>query len=209
MGFKSFPDVAEFAEFADALHAHGAEGEQAVKSMLQRVRPNALDAFAAEDLASASHALEGAFHDIDRAVEELKVQNEALASARFDLEESSAIFRDLFERAPFAYVVTTTTAHITFANDAACTLLRRPKNALTHKPLSAFVPLDEREAFRQALARSCTSPAVATWPLSLMPTAAGTSIRCRVHVGVVESRTPGAPTLLYWNIAAETDEDLF
>jgi len=212
MGFKSFPDVAEFAEFAeiaDGRHAHGAESEQAVRTMLQRVRPNALERFGADDLATASQVLEGTFHDIDRAVEELRVQNEALTAARFDLEKSSAIFLALFERAPFAYLVTTTAAQITFANEAACRLLRRPKNALVKKPLACFVPLEEREAFREALARSCTSPAVATWPVSLIPTRADTSIRCRVHVGVMEDRSPGAPTLLYWNIMEETDEDLF
>jgi len=209
MGFKTFPDVADFAEFAEALHAHGAESEQAVKTMIRRVQRDASDGSGAEDLATASQVLEGTFHDIDRAVEELRVQNEALAAARFDLEESSAIFRDLFERAPFAYLVTTTTAHITFANDAACTLLRRSKNALAKKPLASFIPLAEREAFREALARSCTSPVVATWPISLVPTDADTSVRCRVHVGAIEGRSPGTPTLLYWNIAEETDEDLF
>ena len=44
------------------------------------------------------------------------MQNEALSAARFDLEQSSALFLDLFERAPFAYLVTTKEAHITFAN---------------------------------------------------------------------------------------------
>ena len=205
MGLKSFPDIAEFAEFADALHAHGAESEQAVTLMLQRVRPNALDGWAADDFAAASQILEGAFHDLDRAVEELKVQNEALVAARFELEESSAVFRDLFERAPFANLVTTTAGHIAFANDAAGRLLRRSKNALVKKPLACFVPLGERDLFREALARSCTSPAVATWPISLMPTKADASIRCRVHVGVMD----GHSSLLYWTIVEETDEDLF
>lgn len=36
MGFKPFPDVAEFAEFGDELHEHGTKSEQVVKLVLQR-----------------------------------------------------------------------------------------------------------------------------------------------------------------------------
>jgi len=209
MGSKPFPDVAEFAEFADELHEHGAESEQAVKLMLQRALENQPNGFAADDLATASRVFDDTFHDIDRAVEALRVQNEALFAARVGLEESSAVFRDLFERAPFAYLVTTTEAHITFANDAACRLLNRSKNALVRKPLACFVRLDEREAFRGALARSCASPVVSTWSISLVPTNGRTPVRCRVQLGVIEGRSAGAPSLLYWTIAEETDEDLF
>lgn len=208
MGFKSMPDLGDFAEFADALSGQRVQRERVVRLALRPSEANANGDSAVANLSDVEVALEGTFRDLDRAVEELRVQNEALFNARCEMEESTTIFRDLFERAPFPYVVTTTATQITYANAATCTFLRRAKNALVRKPLTCFVPLGEREAFREAVLRSCTGGGVASWPVSLVPTGAK-AIRCRVQVGLVEARNPGTAPALYWNIAEEHDEDLF
>src|SRR5688500_16014328 len=139
--YNLMPDIEEFAAFADQLDGNREQSEQVVRLALSRVTATERRRRTVLALNAAAAAVDGTFADLDRAVEELRVQNEALLHARVEVEESSAIYRDFFERAPFAYVITNTATHITYANDAACTLFRRPKNALVRKPLACFVPL--------------------------------------------------------------------
>src|SRR5688500_12859586 len=207
--YNLMPDIEEFAAFADQLDGNREQSEQVVRLALSRVTATERRRRTVLALNAAAAAVDGTFADLDRAVEELRVQNEALLHARVEVEESSAIYRDFFERAPFAYVITNTATHITYANDAACTLFRRPKNALVRKPLACFVPLRERDIFREAVLRSCTTAGVTSWPIGLVPTGASQVVMCRVQVGLVEGRNPGAPPALYWYIAEESDEDLF
>ena len=203
------PDIGDFADFADRLSGSRAHSERVVRLALSRVSGTEQQWDTLADVSDAAAAVDGTFADLDRAVEELRVQNEALITARVEVEESSAIYRDFFERAPFAYVVTTTATHITYANDAACTLFRRSKNALVRKPLACFVPLGERNTFREAVLRCCVNVGMTSWPIPLILAGAPHAVMCRVQVGLVEGRSPGAPPSLYWNIAEETDEDLF
>jgi PAS domain-containing protein len=156
-----------------------------------------------------SRALDGTLGDLDRAAEELRVQNEALFSARLELEGSSAVFRDLFELAPCAYVVTDSDTGIIYANDAACTLLQRPKNALAGKPLICFVPLEHRASFRAAVVRSNLSTAVTSWSAVLFPSGAPAKLACRMRVRPATAPGMQKPRTLYWNITEEIDEDLF
>jgi hypothetical protein len=107
---------------------------------------------------------------------------------------SSSIFGDYFERAPFAYFVTTTATHITYANSATCTLCRRSKNALVRKPAGVFHYAGEARGISVKW-RGAAAPVngVATWPVALLPIGTRDVIRCRVRVGFVEGRSPRAP----------------
>src|SRR5689334_20139009 len=181
MSFEPSPALSDFAEFAAALRGQREEHERIVRLALRRVGHTTPDA-AQDDLQDVSRALESTLGDLDRAAEELCVQNEALFAARVELEGASAMFRDLFELAPSAYVVTREDTQIMYANEAACALLQRTKNALAGKPLIAYVPLEERSAFRSAVVRTNESDAVSEWHATLLPSGTSTSITCRMRI---------------------------
>src|SRR5215207_7283872 len=105
MSAESTPDFGEFAAFAETLRGQRVHSARVVRRALRQAGkryPNEIN----EELNSVSQAFDGTLSDLDRAAEELRVQNEALFTARLELEGSSALFRDLFEFAPCAYVVT-------------------------------------------------------------------------------------------------------
>jgi PAS domain-containing protein len=202
------PDFGEFAEFAEALRGQRVQTARVVRRALRRASKRYPDAIGHE-LNDVYRALDGTLGDLDRAAEELRVQNEALFSAKLELEGSSAVFRDLFEFAPCAYVVTDPDTAIIYANNAASTLLRRPKNALVGKPLICFVPLEDRSLFRAAVVRSNLSSEVTSWPAVLLPSGAPAKIVCRMRVRPATAPGTQQPRALYWNITEEIDEDLF
>jgi PAS domain S-box-containing protein len=202
------PDFGEFAEFAEALRGQRLRTARVVRRALRRAGQRYPDALS-EELNEVSQALDGTLGELDRAAEELRVQNEALFSARLELEGSSAVFRDLFESAPCAYLVTDSDTSIVYANDAACRLLQRPKNALAGKPLICFVPLEDRSAFRAAVARTNLSREVTSWPAVLFPSGASAKLTCRMRVRPATAPGLQKPRALYWNITEEIDEDLF
>jgi PAS domain-containing protein len=128
-----------------------------------------------------------------------------------ELEGTSALFRDFFELAPSAYLVTGTDARfrILYANQAACTLLDARKNALAGKHFICFVPPEDRDTFRSAVLRNTSPGAISEWPATLVPSDAAAKISCRMRVRAVSAAGASTSRALYWNITEETDEDLF
>jgi len=208
MSTDSSPDVSQFAEYADDVRGKSVRSERIVRRALARVERR-YPAGLGSDLADVSREINDTFRTLDSVTEELRVQNEALFAARYDLEGTSALFRELFELAPTAYLVTNAEARIAYANDAACALLRCPKNALVGKPLACFVSLEQRGTFRKALLRVCETRAVSTWPVDLFPRGATRTLECRMRVRPVAASGSQLRLALYWNITEETDEDLF
>ena len=208
MQIKPAPDISQFAEFADEIRDKRVHSEQIVRQALDRAGRR-VPAEAKDDLTDLSREIDGTFHILDSAAEELLVQNEALFAARTELEGTSAVFRDLFEFAPVAYLVTDFDARILYANGAACTLLRCPKNYLVRKPLTCFVPLKERMVFRTSILRAREANALSTWPAALSPRGATELVNCRMRVRPASASEAQVPLALYWNITEETDEDLF
>ena len=204
----SLPEMSEFAAFADALGGQRALSEPVVRQALARMGVRHFDDIG-DDLTSVSHEIGDTYQFLDNAVEEIRVQNEALFAARVELDAASALFRDLFELAPTPYVATDADTHIIFANEAACTLFRCSKNVLLGKPLDCFIALDERQAFRSAVLRTRQGDAVCTWPTALTPRGAGGLVYCRMRVRPASASGTQPPLALYWNITEETDEDLF
>jgi PAS domain S-box-containing protein len=86
------------------------------------------------------------------AEEELRAQNEELLASREMLEEERLRYRELFDFAPDAYLVTNPGGRITDANRAAVTLFRVPLQFLIGKPLVTLVVDEARPAFREILA---------------------------------------------------------
>lgn len=201
-------DLGEFAEYADTLRGQRAENEKLVRHALRRVGDRYPARFL-DEVRDITRAIDGTLRELDRAAEELRVQNEALLAARVDLEGTSLLFRDLFELAPSAYLVTTPDTRILYANRDACELLARHKNALAGKPLICFVPLEDRSGFRSAVLRSASPGAISEWPATMVPSGAAANIKCRVRIRAVSAQGARISRALFWNIMEETDEDLF
>src|SRR3954464_4423584 len=77
--------------------------------------------------------------ELSVAEEELRVQQELLDQSRITLEHERARYRELFEQAPVAYVITDAEGLIETANSAASSALRIRPNNLVGKPLAVFV----------------------------------------------------------------------
>jgi PAS domain-containing protein len=200
------PGASTFAEFAEAIDEYRVRTATVVRNALDRIAGQATSGD--PDIANVSREIEGTFRTLDGAAEEIRVQNESLFAASLAVEGMAAVFRDLFELAPVAYVATNLEARVIYANEAACNLLRVPKNALSGKPLACFIPVAERAAFRSNVLRACEASGVTSWPAALVPRGAP-RFECRLRVR--SASASGGPTarLLYWNITEETDEDLF
>ena len=196
--------ASDFAEFTDDLHARRSAVSAGAPGALA-----ALDASVAPTqrplLEQTSRLLDDAVNALVDAEDELRSQNEALFAASTELEASAAVYREFFDAAPAAYFVTTPDARVTHANRAASVLLRRATNALVGKPLACFVALDERSAFRTALARTCDSRLVEEWPIRLTPLGAE-PVECRVRTSATRTRA-GAVVALSWIIVDTIDDD--
>jgi PAS domain S-box-containing protein len=82
------------------------------------------------------------------AQEELHHQNEELVAAHEMAEQERLRYRELFDLAPDAYLVTDQEGIIQEANSAALTLLNVPVEFVIGKPLAALVHSEDRKAFR-------------------------------------------------------------
>jgi len=110
-----------------------------------------------------------ASEELQVAAEELVSKTEELLSIRVQREAERQRYQDLFEFLPNAYLVTDEQGQIQEANRAAATLLNVSQPFLAGKPLSLFVPEQERRAFRFKLSRLEQSDWVQEWTVCLQP----------------------------------------
>ncbi len=122
------------------------------------------------------HLVTECFDELNTALEELQVvtedlrqQNEELEAARQVLEAERQRYRELFEFAPDAYLVTDTEGVIQEANHAAATLLNVWQHFLVGKPLVVFVAKIERWFFHSELTRLYQVDRVKDWEVRLAP----------------------------------------
>ncbi len=120
-------------------------------------------------LAQAFEELRTALEELRVAEEELRQQNEQLVVARHNIEIERLRYQELFEFAPDGYLVTDTYGKILEANRAAATVLNISKNYLIGKPLSSFIPEEERYAFRTQLTRLHEIEGIQEWEIRLQP----------------------------------------
>ncbi len=88
---------------------------------------------------------------------ELEMQNEALA-ARLEVEESCALYTDLYELAPVAYFTLRPDGSIRQMNFAGATLIGLPPGRLKGQRLGAFVAQQSLPAFNEFLAQVFGNP---------------------------------------------------
>ena len=83
--------------------------------------------------------------------EELRQQNEELLQAHLELDEERRRYRELFEFAPDAYLVTSLAGIILEANQPASRLLGIPSSYLPGKALATYIASEDRPRFRALL----------------------------------------------------------
>ncbi len=93
--------------------------------------------------------LSTALEDLKTTSEELRLQNEALISARVTLELERQKYRELFEFAPDGYLITNCGGTIKHSNQAASLMLGVASTRLIGKPLTVYIsPSDHSDFFR-------------------------------------------------------------
>lgn len=139
-----------------------------------------------------------ALEELNVAEEELRRQNESLAVARSVLEEERQRYRELFQYAPDAYLVTDVHGKIYEVNQAAERLFNLPVNFLLGKLLTVFVPINDRPEFRSKLRQLYNGDWVQEWETRLQPREVG-EIHAALTVSVVRDAEK-APVTLRWLI---------
>ncbi|HEY8172541.1 MAG TPA: ATP-binding protein [Dehalococcoidia bacterium] len=102
-----------------------------------------------------------------RAEAELRRQNEELLAARSAIDAQRQRYKELFEAAPDAYLVTDLEGAVLEANHAAGELLGIAIPFLVRKPLIVFFRLEDRQEFRHVLTRIMHEGSVKDWRLQL------------------------------------------
>ena len=97
--------------------------------------------------------LNTALAELEATNTELGIQNEALIAATSARDVEIRRYQELFERIPVAYVVTDKWAVIREVNAAAEQLLGASRAMLENKPLTVFLPSDDRREFRDWLSK--------------------------------------------------------
>jgi PAS domain S-box-containing protein len=133
----------------------------ALRRQLDRL-PDRQDATlpALDELAQSLLALRKAHGDISR-------QNEEGAARCQGLGGQLAYYRDLFEHAPHARLLTDLSGAIQAANAPASILLQAPRDELNGQRLADFLPEQEREALSGHLARLQAGEALLGWEVYL------------------------------------------
>src|SRR5581483_10745987 len=103
--------------------------------------------------------------------EELYLKIEELVHARNRLELDCQRYRELFERAPDAHIVTDFDSHIRLANQAAASLLQVRADTLASQSLLLFIGEADRESVLEHVAevREQSPGAPQQWRLMIRP----------------------------------------
>jgi PAS domain S-box-containing protein len=145
-----------YAEFSPMLRVFG----QRIKVLQRRtaLHPNEEAQFFTEVLA-----------ELQASLEELRRQNDELAAAQRTIEHERQRYRDLFEFAPDAYVVTDTAGMIREVNRAAADLFGIAQHAVVGKPLVLYLAPASRSAFYALLRRGPQGEGMQTWEAVVQP----------------------------------------
>src|ERR671918_1017126 len=131
-------------------------GENRMTAAQRRLRPlqSEIDATAGtEQTPDFTAELQVAIEGLEVAHEELRQQNEEILATREELELQRHRYRDLFEHAPYGYLVTDVHGVIEEANQAAAALLGLEAWLLGGKPFLLFIDEEDRAALRGLIAR--------------------------------------------------------
>ncbi|HEY2156484.1 MAG TPA: ATP-binding protein, partial [Isosphaeraceae bacterium] len=146
----------------------------------------------------ATDTLGATVEELQVAEEELRQQAEELEQSRAVIDEQRRRYRDLFDFAPAAYLVTDAAGIIREANRAAGLLLNVEPRFLTGKPLANFVTMEDRPSFRLAVARLGRAGPSDEWGYGLVPRLEG-PFDATLQVAVSRDWT-GEVEALLWSV---------
>ena len=96
-------------------------------------------------------------HELNLRQTELELQNQELRRAHDELARLQGEYQDLYEFAPFGYLMLDAKGVIKRANLGACRLLRTTRSQLLRSTVSPFLETDSREAYVRARRRARAS----------------------------------------------------
>jgi PAS domain S-box-containing protein len=137
--------------------------------------------------------------------EELRQQNEELNAAHVEVDVERQRYRELFELAPDAYLVTSLAGIIGEANQSACRLLGIAPQFLTGKALAAYIASEDRPRFRALLTESVHSTGTRTTPFRLR-TRGGIRVYAELTFSVAHG-PDGKPAGFRWLIRDVTEQE--
>ncbi|NJL82205.1 MAG: PAS domain-containing protein [Chloroflexaceae bacterium] len=115
-----------------------------------------------ESLEELSSALE----ELHVVIEELRSQNQTLFNSQSVADTERAYYQELFELAPYAYLITDSNGCILLANRKAGELFGVPAAKLKGKPLKVFVSAEESPIFFDKLKQLKQDPQEQTWEIA-------------------------------------------
>jgi PAS domain S-box-containing protein len=107
--------------------------------------------------------------ELRTAEDELVAQDEALHDAYQALDSAHQHYRELFDAAPWVYIVTDSQGVIQEVNREAGVLLRVERQHLIGKPLSIYLAAPYRAEFRQRMLSLPNEEDIQTWEAELQP----------------------------------------
>lgn len=132
--------------FTQDLHEVRARGDRFAQRATEAVEGEALLPEALEELSTA-------LEELRVSEEEVRVQHEQLVEGRQSLEAERDRYRELFELAPVAYLVTDRAGVIREVNRRAASLLGVAQHFLVGRPLAMFMTGQDRWELRDRLNR--------------------------------------------------------
>jgi PAS domain S-box-containing protein len=154
-----------------------------------------------KDRLAAAHAdVEGrpSARELEIAAEEIEALWDELGRHADQLTRERERHAALFDRAPFACLITDVHGNVRDANLAALALLETPSAYLMGKPLAIFIAEGERESFRMRLAVAAR-PAHSSddWP-TLIKSASGKARAVRIDMRPMPPDSDNAVPLLWF-----------
>ncbi|MEH1818149.1 MAG: EAL domain-containing protein [Nostoc sp.] len=115
---------------------------------------------------SQQEIVTGAFEELNTAMEKLLTASDKLEEARAAIEKERQRYQDLFEFAPYGYLVTNTVGTIQEANHVAAILLGIPQKYLVGKPLIIFIAQQYQQSFSSQMNNL---QELINWEINLQP----------------------------------------
>ncbi|MEH1945781.1 MAG: EAL domain-containing protein [Nostoc sp.] len=117
-------------------------------------------------LNSQQEMIAEAFEELNTAMEKLFIASEELEVTRAAVEKERQRYQDLFEFAPYGYLVTNTSGTIQEANNVAGTMLGVQQKHLVGKPLILFIAQQDRQSFSSQINNL---QEILNWEIHLQP----------------------------------------
>ncbi len=136
--------------------------------------------------------------------EEVDLQSKALAVSMRIVEAERERYRDLFDFAPDAYLITNPAGIIWEANQMASELFAAPDGYLFHKPLAVFVVPEDRLSFRNNMAGLLSAGVTSKWDTRMIGYRKTKRFDAAIRVSVVRDGW-GRIESLRWVVRDVTD----